>query len=218
MLPFLPLSLSIYIWADAKWFGTYLWLTRISWPGCVPSQDLVYSQLLWWMKECQWDSSAQQQPKHWSVINTLPATNTKHSTAKAVNFTLVRPNTPLQLMGHENGEIKEADLIPWRASSARGQNRTKRRCHGYSYFSPRRIPPVFSLVDECWFYSGLVVGGHLENVCDGVTKHATLSQRNVFWDTVGWQVVYILNLLAENSDLYLACKIFAAQGCCFFVL
>lgn len=44
-------------------------------------------------------------------------------------------------------------------------------------------------------FGDLVVGGHLENVCDGVTKQTTelkqttLTQRDVFWDSLGWQEV-----------------------------
>lgn len=52
------------------------------------------------------------------------------------------------------------------------------------------------------------MGGHLEDVYDGGTVQAALSQRDIFWVSVNWKMIYghIRNIIPENCYLYLSCK------------
>lgn len=110
--PLSPFCLTLYIGADVICYGISLGLIWVSWPGCVPSQDLAHCHPLWRGEGTSEGHCCLAVGKillHYQPD--LSSYQCKAQLVRDVNFTLVRASTPPKIDNHDSPTL--AGRVSW---------------------------------------------------------------------------------------------------------
>lgn len=157
-VPLLLHSLSFYCWAQRHpvWSISLVSLVQLSWLCPLPTScpPPAHWPLGWSWRgslDAPTGSTGQQRTTHWCLINSVTATNTKHSTMRAaikkVNFIPARPSTHIQNIPR-NSLFKNG----WNCIHVYGIWLGK-----HYFLSPSNITRGYSKLGNCYFLNSFVV-------------------------------------------------------------